>query len=206
MDMKTEKWNGHEIRFVEKQPGEWWAVLGDITNALELIARDVKQRLSDDVVSNHIVQDTLGREQEMLIVNELGIYETVFESRKKEVKKFKRWVFEMLKKLREATGLEGFQVFRMMDKEHQKSAMNFLHRNLHDVGKSDYMQANEIANKVTSLKYGAPRTLNKGEMPPAWLPFRQEVLDEAVSLMAVNEKYKLRLGVNVQILKKYGLR
>ncbi|WP_301628077.1 BRO family protein [Paenibacillus apis] len=33
----------------------------------------------------------------MIIVNEYGVYEAVFESRKKEAKEFKRWVFEMLK-------------------------------------------------------------------------------------------------------------
>lgn len=31
--MKTEVWNGHSIRFVEKD-GEWWAVLNDVCNAL----------------------------------------------------------------------------------------------------------------------------------------------------------------------------
>ena len=34
MNIKTELWNGHEIRFVEKEPGEWWAVAADVTNAL----------------------------------------------------------------------------------------------------------------------------------------------------------------------------
>ena len=32
--MKTEIWNNHEIRFVEKD-GEWWAVLKDVCDALD---------------------------------------------------------------------------------------------------------------------------------------------------------------------------
>lgn len=31
--MKTEIWNGYEIRFIEKD-GEWWAVATDIAKAL----------------------------------------------------------------------------------------------------------------------------------------------------------------------------
>ena len=32
--IKTEIWNGHEIRFVEKEPGDWWAVAKDVAAAL----------------------------------------------------------------------------------------------------------------------------------------------------------------------------
>jgi prophage antirepressor-like protein len=31
--MKTENWNGHAIRFVEKD-GQWWAVAADVIEAL----------------------------------------------------------------------------------------------------------------------------------------------------------------------------
>lgn len=113
--MKTETWLGHNIRFVDKQ-GEWWAVLADVASALDLNARWVRQRLSKDVVSNHIVP-TAGGKQEMLIVSEYGVYETVFECRKPEAKEFKRWVFDIIKTLRQSSGLEGFQIFRMLDKE-----------------------------------------------------------------------------------------
>ncbi|HEO7975158.1 TPA: phage repressor protein, partial [Streptococcus agalactiae] len=65
------------IRFVEHQ-GEWWAVLADIAKALDLNPKFIKQRLGDEVVSNNHVADSLGRQQEMLIVNEFGIYETIF--------------------------------------------------------------------------------------------------------------------------------
>ncbi|WP_338708444.1 BRO-N domain-containing protein [Paenibacillus amylolyticus] len=106
---------GHEIRFVEKSPGEWWAVLSDLSTALGLVAKKIKQRLPKEVLSKHPLPTT-GGIQEMLIVNEYGIYETVFESRKKEAKDFKRWVKQLIRELRQSTGLEGFQVFRMLDK------------------------------------------------------------------------------------------
>ena len=34
MNIRTETWNGHEIRFVEKEPSEWWAVAKDVAKAL----------------------------------------------------------------------------------------------------------------------------------------------------------------------------
>ena len=114
--IRIEIWNSYEIRFVEKEPSDWWAVLTGIANALGLSAREVNRRLPVDVVSTHMVDSGNGL-RKMLIVNEYGIYDTVFESRKKEAKEFKRWVYEMLKTLRQASGLEGFQIFRMLDKE-----------------------------------------------------------------------------------------
>lgn len=33
MNIRIENWNGHEIRFVEKEPSEWWAVAEDVAKA-----------------------------------------------------------------------------------------------------------------------------------------------------------------------------
>lgn len=138
--MKVEIWAGHSIRFVERD-GEWWAVLKDVCEALGLKTFDVRRRLGDDMGSTHIVEDdqissrvisdavitdAIGRQQEMLIVSEYGIYDTVFQSRKPEAKAFRRWVYDMLATLRRQSGLEGFEVFRMLDKEHQKAMMQKL--------------------------------------------------------------------------------
>ena len=154
---KLEQWNGHSIRFVEHN-GEWWAVLADIAKALELKPKYVKERLSDEVVLTDHVLDSLGRKQEMLIVNEFGIYETIFSSRKPEAKAFKVWVFEIIKQLRKQSGLEGFQAFRMLDKQHQKNAMTLLSNGLQEANKEakpkDMIKANTIANKAISNKYG----------------------------------------------------
>ena len=44
MEMKIEKWAGHDIRFVEVN-GEWRAVLKDICDALDLKTFKISQRL-----------------------------------------------------------------------------------------------------------------------------------------------------------------
>ncbi|MGG6789346.1 UNVERIFIED_CONTAM: Bro-N domain-containing protein [Streptococcus canis] len=195
---KTETWNGYTIRFVEHR-GEWWAVLADIAKALDLNPKFIKQRLGDEVVSKNHVADSLGRQQEMLIVNEFGIYETIFSSRKKEAKTFKLWVFETIKQLRQSIGLEGFQVFRMFDKEHQKQAMNRLVDGLQNVTKKDLIKANTIANKAVSDLYGYPKMVSKNEMTENMLRDREPILDETVELIKVKEKYGLNFSVSEAI-------
>lgn len=195
---KIQQWNGHNIRFVEHN-GEWWAVLADIAKALDLKPKYVKERLSDEVVLTDHVLDSLGRQQEMLIINEFGIYETIFSSRKPEAKAFKVWVFEIIKQLRQQTGLEGFQAFRMLDKQHQKNAMTLLSNGLQGVNKEakpkDMIKANTIANKAISNKYGYPKMVKKSEMTEPMLRDREQVLDETVELMLVKERYGLNFSV-----------
>lgn len=195
---KLEQWNGHSIRFVEHN-GEWWAVLVDIAKALDLKPKYVKERLSDEVVLTDHVLDSLGRKQEMLIVNEFGIYETIFSSRKPEAKAFKVWVFEIIKQLRQQSGLEGFQAFRMLDKQHQKNAMTLLSNGFQEVNKEakpkDMMKANTIANKAISNKYGYPKMVKKSEMTEPMLRDREQVLDETVELMLIKERYGLNFSV-----------
>lgn len=199
--MRTETWNGYDIRFVEHQ-GEWWAVLADICHALDLKPKRVKERLVDEVVSTDHVADSLGRQQEILIVNEFGIYDTIFSSRKPEAKSFKFWVFETIKQLRQATGLEGFEVFRMLDKEHQKEAMARLTNSLDRVSKKDLIKANTITNKAVSNKFGYSKMVKKSEMTPDMLVAREMILDDTVELMGIKEKFGLNISVSESIYNK----
>lgn len=203
-DIRTESWSGHAIRFVEKNPGDWWAVLADVADALGLgQVSPIKRRLPKDVISNHTLP-TAGGPQEMLIVNEYGIYETVFESRKPEAKAFKRWVFELLKQLRQQTGLEGFQIFRMLDKEHQRAAMAKLSQSLRQPARVDFIKANTIANKAVSTRYGHKKMLKKHEMTPEMLVHRQPILEDTVELMSVADRFRLPLKVSDAIYQKYA--
>ncbi|WP_307977092.1 Bro-N domain-containing protein [uncultured Streptococcus sp.] len=198
---KVENWNGYSIRFVEHK-GEWWAVLADIAGALGLKTKYIKERLGDEVVSTDHVADVLGRAQEMLIVNEFGIYDTIFSSRKPEAKAFKLWVFETIRQLRQATGLEGFEVFRMLDKEHQKQAMVRLSEGLEQVSSKDLIKANTIANKAVSNKYGLPKMVSKSQMTEPMLKDREPLLENTVELMLVKEKYGLNISVSDIIYSK----
>lgn len=198
--IKIEKWCNHEIRFVEKD-GEWWAVLKDVCDALGLSSKWVKQRLEKEVVSNHPLE-TAGGQQEMLIVNEYGIYDTVFQSRKKEAKDFRKWVYKMLSELRKASGYEGFEIFRILDKEHQKEMMKKLQEGLKKPARVDFIKANTIANKAVSLKHGYPKMVKKADMAPEMLKDREPILADTVELMSVKDKYGLDVSVSDTIYKK----
>ncbi|PCH13835.1 hypothetical protein A9Y57_00469 [Streptococcus parauberis] len=199
--MKIEHWNGYNIRFVEHN-GEWWAVLADIAKALNLRTDKVKSRLENDHLSKVTIIDSMRRKQEVLIVNEFGIYEAIFSSRKLEAKSFKFWVFETIKQLRQATGLEGFEVFRMLDKEHQKEAMARLINSLGRVSKKDLIKANTITNKAVSNMFGYSKMIKKSEMTPDMMVAREVILDDTIELMGIKEKFGLNISVSESIYNK----
>jgi len=150
--------------------------------------------------------DTLGGTQEMTIISEFGIYDATFSSHKQEAKEFKRWVYTVLKTLRQASGLEGFEVFRMLDKEHQREAMRRLHDALPEPSKRDYIKANTITDKAVSTAFGYPKMLKKDEMTPDMLVARQPVLDDTVSLMSIVDRLGLDLSVSRAIYQRWAER
>ena len=196
-ELRAENWNGYTIRFVYVN-GEWMAVLKDVCDAMNLKTFKVSQQLPKDILFRYTLP-TNGGPQEMLLVNEIGIYKTVFRSHKPEAENFQDWVYNMLCNLRKATGLEGFEVFRMLDKEHQKQAMKRLQDGLRQPAKVDYIKANTIADKAVSSLYGHPKMLKKKDMPPQMLSERERILDDTVSLMALNDRYHLNLSVSAAI-------
>jgi prophage antirepressor-like protein len=73
--------------------GEPWFVLADLCKVLDLSNPSmVADRLNPDDLSTTEVIDSMGRRQQARIVNESGMYETVFMSRKPEAVAFRRWV------------------------------------------------------------------------------------------------------------------
>lgn len=79
--------------------------LGDVCRALDLTAKGVRQRLSDEVISIYPIEDGLGRTQNALFVNEDGLYDVVLESRKDGARKFRKWVTsEVLPSIRKNGG------------------------------------------------------------------------------------------------------
>lgn len=93
-----------EIRTITKDDEPMFC-LGDLCKALDLTAKGVKQRLSDEVISNYPIEDSLGRMQNTLFVNEDGLYDVILESRKECARKFRKWVTsEVLPSIRKNGG------------------------------------------------------------------------------------------------------
>lgn len=103
LDEATNKSNGSSVKvfensefgnirvFIDEINGPWFC-LSDICKSLDLTPKGVNQRLSDEVVSNYPIIDRLGRTQNALFVNEDGLYDVIFESRKPEARSFRKWV------------------------------------------------------------------------------------------------------------------
>lgn len=196
--MKTENWNGYNIRFVEKD-GEWWAVAKDVADALEYAeTRNMTKLVSKKYLMSSVLD---GMNAKSTLISEFGIYKAIFGSHKPEAEAFQEWVFNILKTLRQSSGLEGFQIFRMLDKEHQKEALSKLCKSLRKPVRVDFIKANTIANKAVSTKYGHPKMIKKAEMTPEMLVDRQELLESTVDLMGVNEKFHLNISVSDEVYK-----
>jgi len=204
--MKTEIWNGFAIRFAEYR-GEWWAVATDVTEALGLgNTTNAVKRLRPENQALISIKGIGKNNEPINVVDELGLYDLVFGSRKKEAKEFKYWVFGVIKKLRQKSGLEGFEVFRMLDKEHQLKMMRQLSDGLKQPKQVDFIKANTIANKAVSSANGYSKMVKKGDMSPEMLIQRQPVLEDTVNLMAVNDSFDLGLSVSRKVYEKYQTR
>lgn len=100
---------GHEVRIVGTSKNIMF-VLRDVCDVLEIQhTQSVVQRYKDDdVFSKYTIRDLFGRSQEMTVVNEEGLYEILFDSRKPEAKRFRKWVTRDVLPTIRKTG--GYQV------------------------------------------------------------------------------------------------
>jgi prophage antirepressor-like protein len=143
--MKVELWNGHAIRFVEKDK-LWWAIAKDVCDALGI--KDVEGNLRsmptdylckirigetkgepdktyttfegkgdpDNIrVTSEKRKNRLRKTQDMLCLSELGIYRLIMRSNKPEALAFQEWVFNLLKSFRAAMGYEQYKLMAFTD-------------------------------------------------------------------------------------------
>lgn len=80
------------VRVIAGDDGESWFVAIDVCRVLEIAKpENAYGRLDDDEKGTRTV-GTPGGPQEMVIINEAGLYNLTFASRKPAAKRFKRWV------------------------------------------------------------------------------------------------------------------
>lgn len=148
--MRTENWFGHEIRFVEINgewyavlkdicdalklrakdvsqridPNMLERVLvyasEDGINDLRYEHKPINRINSGDISKDIGRRPGENKSRWMLAVNEAGIYQALFASRKLEARKFQLWAFDVLKKLRKNIGLKGYEVMRMTEPDIQE--------------------------------------------------------------------------------------
>ena len=88
--------------------GETWFVAADVCAVLEHTQPSKAVLRLDDDEKGVTTVPTLGGSQEMLVVNESGLYALIFSSRKPEARAFRRWVTgEVLPAIRKTGRYEG---------------------------------------------------------------------------------------------------
>ena len=94
---------GCAVRTVGDADGEPWFVARDVAEVLDLDTAAVARTVDADERGLHAVQTASGVQQ-MVVVNEAGLYAMIFKSRKTEAKRFKRWVTHELMPTIRSTG------------------------------------------------------------------------------------------------------
>ncbi len=124
MELVHEKFGA--IRAAEKD-GTYWFCAKDVCDALELTNTSMAIQPLDDDEKGIRIFYTPGGEQEMLAVNESGLYALILRSNKPRAREFRKWVTnEVLPSLRrtgkyEMTGKTAKQLARLAEKENEKA-------------------------------------------------------------------------------------
>lgn len=151
MLIKTEEWNGHQIRFIQ-MGNEWWALLKDVCRPLGLRTFKVSQQIPKEYLKKVLIETSMLKEyrtskkgqrktQQMLIINELGIYQLFYRSKKPEAINFRVWSGGVMQKLRNKVGLPQYEVMRMMDEDVQDEINYILDTIYYDEEKGKLMQS-----------------------------------------------------------------
>jgi len=84
--------HGHRVRVVMIDGEPWWVFI-DVCAALEISSPwSVVQRLEPEDLCSAEVLDPRGVRQSTRVINESGLYDLIWESRKPAAKEFKQWV------------------------------------------------------------------------------------------------------------------
>lgn len=80
------------VRVHLDENGDPWFAVKDVCRVLGLSNVTEATRNLEDDERGSVILNTMGGEQEMLVVSESGIYALIFRSRKPEAKAFRKWV------------------------------------------------------------------------------------------------------------------
>ena len=173
--MRVENWNDYYIRFVEKDGEWYAILkdicdaLGlrssDVSQRLDsdmmikikvdrkstVANANIEDEEDDDQyyyrfdTDSNVVNSRGAKTFHMIAVNEMGIYEALYASRKLEARKFRKWSASVMQKLRRKIGLEQYEVMRMTDKDIQDEIDYILDSIYYDEETGKLMQSVTVA-------------------------------------------------------------
>ncbi len=86
------KFDNHTVRTITRDDGEPWFVAADVCAVLDIKNTSMAVERLDEDEKGIILTETLGGKQDVLAVNEYGLYSLTSGSRKPAAKRFNRWV------------------------------------------------------------------------------------------------------------------
>ncbi|MEB6241872.1 Bro-N domain-containing protein [Staphylococcus gallinarum] len=172
----------------------------DAYNATKYLPRHVRGTLKGSTTSN---KTKTRKYQDYTVINEKGIYRLIMRSNKPEALDFQDWICDLLVDLRQGTGLQPYDAFDMLDKQHQISVMNLLNNNYEDISDKVYIKANTISNKAVSTVYGYEKMIGKNDMTREMLQLRQIILNDTVQLIITAQKFNMDISISKTIYDKY---
>lgn len=157
--------------------GEPQFCLSDVCQVLDLTVKGVVQRIEKEVISNYPLE-TAGGIQKMYFVNEDGLYDVIFDSRKSEAKCFRKWITkEVLPALRK----HGCYTLPFRN-EHEYPYLD-------DAVVASFLQMMETCSKYNDLCHDLQETEEKiNESQAEWLRLTQKRDDIRNELKATATK------------------
>ena len=177
---------------------EPWFVAADVCKSLGIEnARQAITRLDDDEKDAVILNDTIGRQQTVNIINEFGLYNLILGSRKPEAKQFKRWItHEVIPQIRQTGAYQADN--RDDDLPLTDSRREYLH-----AARSIAMASDAARPLVRSLlqKAGIDTTPALPQKTPDTFRARLKVTIEALGLDPADAAQIV--GVSLDLMQRY---
>ncbi|MDH5160382.1 BRO family protein [Heyndrickxia oleronia] len=192
--------NGRDLRTVMLN-NEPWFVAKDVCNILEILnTTDALKRLDEDERSRF----NLGRQGNANVINESGLYELIFSSRKPEAKIFKKWVkCEVLPSIRKTGQYSTNKVVPLSKDQALVTVLRTtadlvedtqaIKEEQHEIRKLVTQIDNKVEEQIT-LDHGEQRRLQKGIASKVY-----ELCDDP------NERPKLFKEIYREIKDRFGV-
>jgi prophage antirepressor-like protein len=192
-----------EIRTVTID-GEPWFVGNDVAKALgySKVNEAVRTNVDKEDTALTGISDANNHTQQMVIVNESGIYSLIFGSRLKTAKKFKRWVTsEVLPALRK-TG--SYEIQRKQDSymiedpverakrwiEEQEEKIRLEEKVKNDTPKVEYFDSLVDSNLLTNFRDAAKELGYSQNEFVGWLATKGYIYKDSNGIIKPYEKYR----------------
>ena len=179
------KYESLPLNVIDKA-GEPWFIAKEVCEILEHSNHKVAvQSLDDDEVSKVYLTDTLGREQETIIISESGLYTLIIRSNKPKAKEFRKWVTGVVLPSIRKTGGYALQEVSHME-----------HKALYEKIISLQEEVISLYRQINVSRYKKPVVITEYEILKI-----KEMYDAGLSTKAISRHFGIPINKILEILQ-----